>query len=169
MNSQQLQAVNAIYSDPFEKRAPIVIVGPYGTGKTFTFAQCVKAILNLPDSRILVCTHSNSAADLYVKDYLHPLVQNGHSHCRPLRIFYQMRWLTTVHPSVIEVCFSIFKFLCPVVTFLFAKFQYSLLEQDPTKGCSFRIPKIEEIEQHRVIVTTLATTSYLLQCGVNKG
>ena len=75
----------------------------YRTGKTFTFAQCVKAILNLPDSRVLVCTHSNSAADLYVKDYLHPLVQNGKSQYRPLRIFYQMRWLTTVHPTVIEV------------------------------------------------------------------
>ena len=37
------------------------------------------------------------------------------------------------------------------------------------KGCSFRIPNIKEIEQHRIIVTTLATTSYLLQCGVKKG
>lgn len=47
--------------------------------------------------------------------------------------------------------------------------QYSLLEKDPTKGCSFRIPTLEEIEQHRIIITTLSTTNYLLQAGVKKG
>lgn len=104
LNGQQQQAVAAIYSDPGEIRAPIVIAGPYGTGKTFTFAQCIKVILDQPDTRVLVCTHSNSAADLYVKDYLHPMVQNGMTHYRPLRLFYKDRWITTVHHSVIEVC-----------------------------------------------------------------
>lgn len=96
----------AIHSSPGERRAPIVIAGPYGTGKTFTFAQCIKGILDLPNTRVLVCTHSNSAADLYVKDYLHPLVQSGLAHYRPLRIFYRLRWLATVHHSVIEVAYS---------------------------------------------------------------
>ncbi len=95
----------AIHSSPGERRAPIVIAGPYGTGKTFTFAQCIKGILDLPNTRVLVCTHSNSAADLYVKDYLHPLVQSGLAHYRPLRIFYRLRWLATVHHSVIEVMY----------------------------------------------------------------
>lgn len=48
-------------------------------------------------------------------------------------------------------------------------FQYSLRETDPTKGCSFRLPKLNEIEQHRIVVTTLGTTSYLLRAGVKKG
>ncbi len=43
------------------------------------------------------------------------------------------------------------------------------MEKDPTKGCSFRIPTLEEIEQHRIIITTLSTTNYLLQAGVKKG
>jgi hypothetical protein len=103
LNVQQQQAVAAIYSNPRQKRAPIVIAGPYGTGKTFTFAQCIKVILDQPDTRVLVCTHSNSAADLYVKDYLHPMVQSGMNHYRPLRVFYKVRWLATVHHSVIEV------------------------------------------------------------------
>lgn len=106
LNSQQQQAVAAICSNPKEKLAPIVIAGPYGTGKTFTFAQCIKGILCLPETRVLVCTHSNSAADLYVKDYLHPLVQSGLCHYRPLRIFYRVRWLATVHHTVIEVTSS---------------------------------------------------------------
>lgn len=103
LNSQQQHAVAAIYSNPQDNRAPIVIAGPYGTGKTFTFAQCIKFILDQPETRVLVCTHSNSAADLYVKDYLHPMVKSGMNHYRPLRIFYKVRWLATVHHSVIEV------------------------------------------------------------------
>lgn len=47
--------------------------------------------------------------------------------------------------------------------------QYSLRETDPTKACSFRLPKLSEIEQHRIVVTTLGTTSYLLRAGVKKG
>lgn len=47
--------------------------------------------------------------------------------------------------------------------------QYSLRETDPSKACSFRLPKLSEIEQHRIIVTTLGTTSYLLRAGVRKG
>lgn len=35
--------------------------------------------------RVLICTHSNSAADLYIKDYLHPYVEAGNPHARPLR------------------------------------------------------------------------------------
>ena len=84
-------------------RAPVVIAGPFGTGKTFTFAQGIEVILKQANTRVLVCTHSNSAADLYVKDYLHPLVQNGFGDFRPLRIYYKVRWLATVHHSVIEV------------------------------------------------------------------
>lgn len=172
LNEQQKQAVAAIYSDPENKRAPIVIAGPYGTGKTFTFAQCIKAILNLPNTRVLVCTHSNSAADLYVKDYLHPLVQSGLEHYRPLRIFYRVRWLATVHHTVIEVILvkvlePFCRLMCPFGSFF--ALQYSLLEKDASKGCSFRIPTLEEVEQHRIIVTTLSTTSYLLQAGVKKG
>ena len=103
LNEQQQQAVMAICSDLGHKRPPIIIAGPYGTGKTFTFAQTIQMIVNQPNTRVLVCTHSNSAADLYVKDYLHPLVQAGLTHYRPLRIYYRVRWLATVHPIVLEV------------------------------------------------------------------
>ena len=46
---------------------PILIIGPYGTGKTFTLGKAIEELLMVEDNRILVCTHSNSAADLYIK------------------------------------------------------------------------------------------------------
>lgn len=42
-------------------------------------------IFDGPLCRVLICTHSNSAADLYIKDYLHPYVEAGNPHARPLR------------------------------------------------------------------------------------
>ena len=111
LNEQQKEAVIAICSDFGTKRAPVIIAGPYGTGKTFTFAQSIQMILNHPGSRVLVCTHSNSAADLYVKDYLHPLVQSGLAHYRPLRVYYRVRWLATVHHTVLEVSYLLFRFI----------------------------------------------------------
>ena len=43
----------------------------FGCGKTRTLFECVKLLMLYTDStHLLVCTHSNSAADLYV-EYLH--------------------------------------------------------------------------------------------------
>lgn len=36
----------------------------FETGKTYTLAQCIKKLLCKDNIRIMVCTHSNSAADL---------------------------------------------------------------------------------------------------------
>lgn len=44
-----------------------------------------------------------SAADLYIKDYLHPYVQAGHEEARPLRIYYHKRWVATVNEVVQKV------------------------------------------------------------------
>lgn len=81
------------------------ISGPFGTGKTYTLAQAIKEVLLQPGTRVLVCTHSNSAADLYIKDYLHPYVEAGHEEARPLRIYYHKRWVATVNTTVQKVCF----------------------------------------------------------------
>ena len=48
---------------------PTLVLGPFGVGKTRTLCESIKLITwNFPDTHILVCTHSNSAANLYVKD-----------------------------------------------------------------------------------------------------
>lgn len=94
-------------------------LGPFGTGKTYTLAQAIKQTLLQDNTRILVCTHSNSAADLYIKDYLHPYVEDGHIEAKPLRIYYHKRWVSTVHSTVqkvymykyMEKKYSIFNFI----------------------------------------------------------
>ena len=46
---------------------PSLVLGPFGCGKTRTLKECVKLLcLHFSETRILICTHTNSAADLYV-------------------------------------------------------------------------------------------------------
>ncbi|XP_054723440.1 probable helicase with zinc finger domain, partial [Uloborus diversus] len=59
LNPKQKEAVEAIITPLNLRLPPVLIIGPFGTGKTFTLAQAVKMILNDPLSRVLVCTHSN--------------------------------------------------------------------------------------------------------------
>lgn len=78
LNKPQATALNHIL-DPRPK-PPLLIFGPFGTGKTRTLAEAVKELCRLhsgnPDEnlRILICTHSNSAADHYIVNYLHPFI-----------------------------------------------------------------------------------------------
>ncbi|KAH3875724.1 hypothetical protein DPMN_039000 [Dreissena polymorpha] len=54
---------------------PLLIVGPFGTGKTYTLAQAAKCVVKVPSTRVLICTHSNrfaynedkSLQDMYIK------------------------------------------------------------------------------------------------------
>ena len=72
---------------------PLVVFGPFGTGKTFTLNQAVRLLVQLDKShRILLCTHSNRAADIHVElldKYLKE--QNGTPASTPLRIYQPMR------------------------------------------------------------------------------
>lgn len=70
------------------------------------FNQAIKQLLHQPESKILICTHSNSAADLYIKDYLHPWLEGGLTEARPLRVYYHKRWVTTVDQTVQKVCIT---------------------------------------------------------------
>ncbi|TFY71297.1 hypothetical protein EVG20_g1690 [Dentipellis fragilis] len=63
-DDQQLQAVLEILQRP-RGNVPLIIFGPPGTGKTTTIVECIlQLLLHNPSSHILVCTPSNSAADL---------------------------------------------------------------------------------------------------------
>lgn len=146
LNPKQKEAVYAITLPLHHKLPPVLIIGPFGTGKTFTLAQAVKMILNDHGSRILVCTHSNSAADIYIREYLHPEVADGRVEATPLRIYYRHRWVATVHPTVQQYC---------------------LVSSGSDR--SFNMPTIEDVKKHRVIVTTLSTSRYLVQLGLEKG
>ncbi|XP_029140164.1 probable helicase with zinc finger domain [Protobothrops mucrosquamatus] len=146
LNAKQKEAVLAITTPLSIQLPPVLIIGPYGTGKTFTLAQAVKQILQQQDtSRILICTHSNSAADLYIKDYLHPYVEAGNPQARPLRVYFRNRWVKTVHPVV---------------------HQYCLISSTHS---TFQMPQKEDILKHRVVVVTLNTSQYLCQLDLEPG
>ncbi|XP_032994759.1 probable helicase with zinc finger domain [Lacerta agilis] len=146
LNAKQKEAVLAITTPLSIQLPPVLIIGPYGTGKTFTLAQAVKHILQQQDtSRILICTHSNSAADLYIKDYLHPYVEAGNPQARPLRVYFRNRWVKTVHPVV---------------------HQYCLISSTHS---TFQMPQKEDILKQRVVVVTLNTSQYLCQLDLKPG
>ncbi|XP_075436082.1 putative helicase with zinc finger domain isoform X1 [Ascaphus truei] len=146
LNAKQKEAILAITTPLSIHLPPVLIIGPYGTGKTFTLAQAVKHILKQQDtSRVLICTHSNSAADLYIKDYLHPYVETGNPQARPLRVYFRNRWVKTVHPVV---------------------HQYCLIS---STHCTFQMPQKEDILRHRVVVVTLSTSQYLCQLDLDPG
>ena len=103
LNAKQREAVNAITTNLSIKLPPILLIGPFGTGKTYTLAQAIKQLLTQPDTKILICTHSNSAADLYIKEYLHPWIEEGLTEATPLRVYYHKRWVATVNSIVQQV------------------------------------------------------------------
>lgn len=103
LNAKQREAVNAITTSLSIKLPPILLIGPFGTGKTYTLAQAIKQLLTQPEAKILICTHSNSAADLYIKEYLHPWIEAGLEEATPLRVYYHKRWVATVNSVVQKV------------------------------------------------------------------
>ena len=81
-----------------------------------------------------------SAADLYIKDYLHRYVMEGNLDARPLRVLYRHRWIQTVPETVLQFCIQ---------------------EMTGPYAGSFRAPTEEDIQKHRVVITTLSTARLL--------
>nr|XP_025045147.1 helicase with zinc finger domain 2 [Pelodiscus sinensis] len=131
-NRKQNQAISFITGPATGPRPvpPLLIYGPFGTGKTFTLAMATREIIKQPNTRVLICTHTNSAADIYVREYFHEYVTSGHPGAIPLRIKYTDRAISLTDP----------------ITRL-----YCCLSPDQM---SFRQPTPEELNRHRIIITT---------------
>ncbi|XP_027646007.1 helicase with zinc finger domain 2 isoform X1 [Falco peregrinus] len=131
-NSKQKLAISFITGQATTSRQvpPLLIYGPFGTGKTFTLAMATMEILRQPKTRVLICTHTNSAADIYIREYFHHYVTNGHPWAVPLRI------ISTDRP--INLTDSITQMYCCI---------------SPDQR-SFRHPTQVEIDRHRIIITT---------------
>ena len=90
-NVEQAKVIKRIVW-PDNNSTPLVVFGPFGTGKTFTLHHAIRHLVAMRNKRILLCTHTNSAADLHVEllhDYL--TNENGLKAARPLRIYQQAR------------------------------------------------------------------------------
>ncbi|XP_058833823.1 probable helicase with zinc finger domain [Topomyia yanbarensis] len=147
LNSKQREAVVAITTPIDVALPPILLIGPFGTGKTYTLAQAIKQLLLQPESKILICTHSNSAADLYIKDYLHPWVEEGMEEAKPLRVYYHKRWVATVN-SIVQ--------------------KYCLIDLNINVR-NFRRPTVEDILKYRIVVVTLNISMELASLELPKG
>lgn len=137
LNAEQKKAM-AVMTAPIEIiMPPILLFGPFGTGKTFTIAHALRILLTQnARHKILLCTHSNSAADLYVRDFFDSWYKAYRNpRLKPIRVYYKDRARNTVHPIVQE---------------------YSLMENG-----SFRNPRQEDFLESGLIITTLTTASSL--------
>lgn len=63
-NSKQKLAISFITGQVTSSRQvpPLLIYGPFGTGKTFTLAMATLEIIRQPNTRVLICTHTNRLA-----------------------------------------------------------------------------------------------------------
>jgi superfamily I DNA and/or RNA helicase/exoribonuclease R len=147
-NRKQTKAVNMIltHSSP----SLLIINGPFGTGKTRLLAEAIRLLtLTKGCPRVLVCTQSNDAADLYVKSFDMFIVE-GTFKARVMRICYRYRNIRTV-PAVVQK-------YCDYVE----------------KERQFVMPSCEDFESadaedSLVVVTTLITSTQLLDVGLGSG
>ena len=142
LNEDQKEAIKAIVAKS-SKSAPLLICGAFGTGKTYTLSQAVRQLVLDTNNRVLICTHTNTAADLHVKlldDYLKE--ENGIQACRPLRLCAPIRRVQTIPRELWEYCVM--------------------------KDNAFVLPTQEEIIKHRVIVTTLSMSRALYDKGFHR-
>ena len=126
-----------------------MVFGPFGTGKTFALNQAIRRISVNQNNRVLICTHSNSAADIHVElldTYLKK--EKGIVACKPLRIYAPLRKLSAVSDTVKEYCLVTDK-------------------GKPTEA--FRLPTREDVIRHRVIVSTLGMSRALFDMDLHRG
>ncbi|XP_038048815.1 helicase with zinc finger domain 2-like [Patiria miniata] len=124
---------------PMHGVGPVLVFGPFGTGKTYTLATAVRrAVVTRPLCRILICTRSNSAADWYITEHLHKFVEQTWSkhHIRMLRIYATYRKISSIDPIVRP---------------------YVLMDESG----QILLPDANKIRQYHIVITTVATSGIL--------
>lgn len=60
-NTKQKSAIDFITGNSSGQKfvAPLLIYGPFGTGKTFTLATAASELCKQPNNKVLICTHTN--------------------------------------------------------------------------------------------------------------
>ena len=101
LDDRQNEVIGRILA-PESNSPPLLVFGPFGTGKTFTLHWAIRELVTRSKTRVLLCTHTNSAADLHVK-LLHEYLteENGLRAARPLRIYHtERRFVKVLRPYV---------------------------------------------------------------------
>ena len=140
LNPQQESAMEAILLS--ESVLPVVIAGPFGTGKTFLLSLAAEYLVKYcQDSFILVCALNNSSADVYL-DNFHKIIPSD-CDCKILRLVYKARMVTTIPRHLHKYC-------------LF----------DSPNHQTFCYPSESEARQYRIIITTVGMAQELLKLNL---
>ncbi|ESO89022.1 hypothetical protein LOTGIDRAFT_154096 [Lottia gigantea] len=143
LSEDQLKTVRHIVAKK-NYSPPLIVYGPFGTGKTETLAESTKILLTEKKCRILICTFTNSAADIYFTKYLDEFLQSKRLINSTLRIYHKDRRLNTVPESCRP---------------------YILYSEEDN---SFYLPSKEDILSKKLIVTTVETAIELTTLNVNE-
>ncbi|KTF83755.1 hypothetical protein cypCar_00027252 [Cyprinus carpio] len=105
LNEKQQAAMNFVMSvtDNRSSIPPLLIYGPFGTGKTRTLAKMAQVLTQQPQNKILICTHTNSSADLYVNGHFHDYA-TVHHEAKPLRIKAKESNPRSTDPITLQYC-----------------------------------------------------------------
>ena len=76
LDQTQMKALTTIMNcDPC--KAPVLVIGSFGTGKTRLLARAAYEILhNYPNSHVLICAHHQASADTFVDNYFSKICIN---------------------------------------------------------------------------------------------
>ncbi|XP_071820469.1 3'-5' exoribonuclease HELZ2-like isoform X2 [Apostichopus japonicus] len=150
MNPRQADAskyiVGAGKSLPFVP-GPTLIIGPFGTGKTLTLALTIIKLLDQsPNNKILVCTHSNSAADWLITEYLHPHLtrkkgEESWYNRKLLRVYATIKSPASVKEVIRD--------------------NYAIFEEGVVPR-TFRKPTHQDVIGCNIVIATLATSIHLV-------
>ncbi|XP_049421698.1 helicase with zinc finger domain 2-like isoform X1 [Epinephelus fuscoguttatus] len=134
LNTKQQSAIDFITGNSTLQKcvAPLLIYGPFGTGKTFTLATAARELCKQPHNKVLICTHTNSSADLYVRDHLHPFINKKNDGSRPIRIKANKQGNALFATDEITL-------------------KYCLLSED---GQYFLPPTKAALDHHKIVITT---------------
>ncbi|KAM4795734.1 putative helicase MOV-10 [Rhinophrynus dorsalis] len=139
-NPEQYNAVKQIVSG-ISRPAPYLIFGPPGTGKTVTLVEAIKQVLKcIPNSHVLACAPSNSAADLLCERLIKHVKQRD-----IYRIVASSRDFRTV-PENIKACCN----------------------WDSSNEC-YIYPSKYDLKKYKVIIATLVTAGRLVSADFPKG
>jgi len=135
LNPQQVSAMEAILLS--ESVLPVIIAGPFGTGKTFLLSRAAEYLVkHTKHCHILICTLTNSAANVYLDHFCKRIPSNDN--CKILRLMYKKRI-----------------FAPPANLWKYFLYDSSIRE--------FYYPTESKAKEYRIIVTTLATAQDLLK------
>ncbi|XP_030543378.1 probable RNA helicase SDE3 [Rhodamnia argentea] len=141
LNEEQIRSVEMILG--CKGGPPFVVYGPPGTGKTITIVEGIMQLYaNRPDTQILICTPSNSAAD----HILEKLLGEESVKIKDYEIFRlnaTSRPYEDINPEHIRFCFF--------------------------DELVFKCPPIKVLMRYRIIISTYMSASLLSAEGVERG